>query len=423
MTESSPPQATTSTQPGQTPSVGQAAATATTRAALMGAVFLMATSAIGPGFLTQTAKFTNQLGAAFAFAILASIVLDIAIQLNVWRVIGVSGMRAQELGNRVMPGLGWVLAVLIAIGGIVFNIGNIAGAGLGTDAMMGLDPKIGGAITATLAIALFLVKQLGAALDKVLVGLGIMMVALTVYVAIVSGPPVGQALKNSVLPEQVNWLVITTLVGGTVGGYITYAGAHRMLDSGKTGVENVKAVSQSSVTGILLTGVMRVMLFLAVLGVVAGGTVLSEKNPAAEAFQAAAGDIGLRFFGVVLWAAALSSIIGASYTSATFLVSNNPEKRNLQNWVTIVFILISCTGYLIMGTAPSTLLIFAGAFNGLVLPIGFTLMIYVAMFRSKDLLHGYRYPRWLIICGIAATVVTWILAWNSFGGVFELLSK
>jgi len=57
-------------------------------------MFLMATSAIGPGFITQTAQFTAQLGAAFAFAIVASIVIDIAVQLNVWRVIGVAGLRA-----------------------------------------------------------------------------------------------------------------------------------------------------------------------------------------------------------------------------------------------------------------------------------------------------------------------------------------
>src|SRR4051794_20151578 len=71
----------------------------TSRSAVLGAMFLMATSAIGPGFITQTATFTAQLGAAFAFAILASILVDIAVQLNVWRVIGISGQRGHELGN------------------------------------------------------------------------------------------------------------------------------------------------------------------------------------------------------------------------------------------------------------------------------------------------------------------------------------
>jgi len=39
------------------------------RASLTAAIFLMATSAIGPGFITQTATFTTKLGAAFAFGI------------------------------------------------------------------------------------------------------------------------------------------------------------------------------------------------------------------------------------------------------------------------------------------------------------------------------------------------------------------
>ncbi|HEY4625639.1 MAG TPA: hypothetical protein VIH01_06445 [Blastococcus sp.] len=115
-----------------------------TRSTLLGAMFLMATSAIGPGFITQTTAFTVQLGAAFAFAIAVSIVIDIALQLNVWRVIGVSGRRAQELGNLVVPGLGWVMAGFLFVGGLVFNVGNVSGAGLGTDAMLRLDPKIGG---------------------------------------------------------------------------------------------------------------------------------------------------------------------------------------------------------------------------------------------------------------------------------------
>ena len=37
--------------------------------------FLMATSAIGPAFLTQTAVFTAQFYASFAFAILISIII------------------------------------------------------------------------------------------------------------------------------------------------------------------------------------------------------------------------------------------------------------------------------------------------------------------------------------------------------------
>lgn len=390
------------------------------RSALLGAMFLMATSAIGPGFITQTAAFTVQLGAAFAFAILVSILVDIAVQTNVWRVIGVSGLRAQELGNKVLPGVGWFLAGLVFLGGLVFNIGNIAGTGLGTNAMMGLDPKLGGAISAVIAILIFLSKKAGLALDKIVVILGAVMILMTLYVAIVSAPPLGEALRNTVMPEKVDFLVITTLIGGTIGGYITYAGAHRMLDSGATGVEHVKEITQSSILGIMVTCVMRILLFLAIFGVVAGGVALANNNLAASAFEAAAGQIGLRMFGVILWAASITSVIGAAYTSVSFVTKSSTKERT-RNLITVGFIAFCAVAYLLIGQAPQQLLIFAGAFNGLILPVGFALLLWVA-WRRRDLLHGYVYPKWLLIIGALAWLLTLFLGWNSLAGLAKLWS-
>lgn len=388
------------------------------RTALMGAMFLMATSAIGPGFITQTTVFTVQLGAAFAFAIMVSILVDIAVQLNVWRVIGVSGLRAQELGNKVLPGVGWFLAGLVFLGGMVFNIGNIAGAGLGMNAMLGVDPKIGGAISAVIAILVFVSKRAGLALDRIVVLLGAVMILLMLYVAIVAAPPVGEALKNTVMPAEVDFLTITTLIGGTVGGYITYAGAHRMIDSGTSGPEHVKEVSRSSVLSIIVTGVMRILLFLAILGVVAGGVALTSDNMAAEAFGAAAGEIGMRLFGVILWSAALTSVIGAAYTSVSFVTSTTTSPA-VRNRVTIAFILVCLAAFLLLGQAPQTLLIFAGAFNGLILPVGFGVLLWVA-WRRRDLLQGYAYPKWLLVIGAGAWLLTLFLGWNSLAGLAAL---
>lgn len=388
------------------------------RTALLGAMFLMATSAIGPGFITQTTVFTVQLGAAFAFAILVSILVDIAVQLNVWRVVGVSGLRAQELGNKVLPGAGWFLAILVFIGGMVFNIGNIAGTGLGLNAMLGLDPKIGGLLSAAVAVLIFLSKRAGMALDRIVVLLGAIMILLMLYVAIVAAPPVGEALKNTVLPDKIDFLIITTLIGGTVGGYITYAGAHRMLDSGATGVAHVKDITRISVLGIIVTGIMRVLLFLAIFGVVAGGVTLTSNNMAAEAFGVAAGEIGMRMFGVVLWAASLTSVVGASFTSVSFITkSTTPERK--RNLLTVAFIVVCSVAYGLIGQAPQKLLIFAGAFNGLILPVGFALLLWVA-WRRRDLLHGYVYPKWLLIVGAVTWLLTLFLGWQSLSGLARL---
>lgn len=381
------------------------------RSAVLGAIFLMATSAIGPGFLTQTATFTGQLGAAFACAILVSIVVDIAVQMNVWRVVGVSGMRAHELGNRVLPGVGYLLAALVVIGGFIFNIGNVAGSGIGANAMFGLDARIGGAISAAIAIGIFLSKRAGIALDRVVVVLGLVMIVATLVVAITSDPPVGEALRSTVAPDTFDFVATTTIIGGTVGGYITYAGAHRLLDSGRTGVEHVGDITRSSVVSILVTGLMRILLFLAILGVVAGGATLSAENPAGSAFEAAAGELGLRMFGVILWAAALTSVIGAAYTSVSFLTTRSTSART-RNLLTVAFIAASAVVFVIIEQAPAELLVFAGTFNGLILPLGFTVLLYVA-WRRRDLLGGYRYPVWLLAVGVAAWLLTLYLGWNA----------
>ncbi|WP_233191510.1 NRAMP family divalent metal transporter [Cryobacterium sp. M96] len=388
------------------------------RSALLGAMFLMATSAVGPGFIVQTTSFTVQLGAAFAFAILVSILVDIAVQLNVWRVIGVSGKRAQVLANTVLPGAGWFLAALICLGGLVFNIGNIAGSGLGVNVLFGLDAKLGGILSAAVAIAIFLSKRAGLALDKVVVVLGAVMIVLIAYVAIVSNPPLGLAVKNAVLPDDIDVLIITTLIGGTIGGYITYAGAHRMIDAGVTGRAQITEITRSSVLGVIITGVIRVLLFLAILGVVAGGVDLTSDNQPAEAFQAAAGEIGFKLFGIVLWAAAITSVIGAAYTSISFVTTSQTSPRT-RSIATVVFIAVSTLVYTLLGQAPATLLIMAGAVNGLILPFGFAVILWVA-WRRRDLLGGYVYPKWLLGIGVLAWLLTLFLGYQSLGGLATL---
>src|SRR5690554_6628428 len=143
---------------------------------LLGAAFLMATSAIGPGFLTQSAVFTEQLGPTFGFVILVSVLLSLIAQLNVWRVIGISGLRGQDVANKVFPGLGYFVAFLVALGGLAFNIGNVGGAATGLNVLFGLDYSIGAAISAIIAIFIFLNKNAGKGMDTLTKILGAAMI-------------------------------------------------------------------------------------------------------------------------------------------------------------------------------------------------------------------------------------------------------
>jgi Mn2+/Fe2+ NRAMP family transporter len=364
--------------------------------AILGAAFLMATSAIGPGFLTQTTVFTQQLLASFGFVILLSILLDIGAQLNVWRILVVSSKRAPIIANELLPGLGYFITGLIVMGGLAFNIGNIGGSGLGLEVLTGLNPKLGAVISCFLALFIFWMKEAGDLLDRFTKILGLVMMALTLFIALSSNPPMYEAITHSFMPTVFSAKSVVTLVGGTVGGYICFAGGHRLLDAGYAGTASLGDTNRSAVSGILITAIMRIVLFLAALGVVSGGAILDPANPAASVFKIAAGNIGYTFFGVVLWCAAITSVVGAAYTSISFL-------RNFSSWVDrhqqiaiSIFIIISTLLFAVLGN-PVKILVTVGALNGLILPIALAVILIAA--RHKKIVGNYKQPLWLDIAG------------------------
>ena len=373
------------------------------RSVLFGAAFLMATSAIGPGFLTQTSTFTAQHGAALALVIVLAIVMDITAQMNIWSVVSVSQMRAQDVANKLLPGLGVVIAILVAIGGLAFNVGNVGGVALGFNAMIGLDQKVGAVVAGCLGIIIFINKNAKTIMDKVATILAAVILVTVLVVAIISQPPMDQVAHGLTRvdylfnPDNKMFTALTTLLGGSCGGYIAFSGAHRLLDAGTSGI-------------------VRILLFLAVLGTCMEGSqwlaenakiitdAASGGNPAAEAFRLAAGDFGYRLFGLCLFSAGVSSVVGAAYTSVSFLKTLHPFIAKYERQFVVGFIAFSTLMMVIVGNAAG-LLIVAGAFNGLILPI--TLGVMLIASRSKRIVgEEYKHPMPLIVLGVVVVAVS-----------------
>ena len=352
---------------------------------LMGAAFLMATSAIGPGFLTQTSTFTAQYKSIFALVIICTILLDVTTQLNIWSVIGVSGMRGQDIANKVLPGLGYFIAFMVALGGLAFNIGNVGGGALGLNVLFGIPIVV-------------------------------------LYVAIKSKPPVGDAVSSIFHPGDVGALVLPliTLLGGSCGGYITFSGAHRLLDAGYSGKKDLPHVRQSVLMGVSVSGIMRILLFLAVLGVVTANpdVTLDASNPAADAFRLGAGVIGYKIFGLVLFFAATTSVIGAAYTSVSFLKTLHPFIMKNEKWFVIGFITASTLIMAILGK-PAALLVLAGALNGLILPL--TLLTILLASRNKKIVgEDYKHPTILIVLGVCVVLLTGFSGIKALPGILKM---
>ena len=164
---------------------------------------------------------------------------------------------------------------------------------------------------------------------------------------------------------------------------------------------------------------MRVLLFLAILGAVSTGFKLDPTNPPASAFQEAAGTLGYKLFGLVIWAAALTSIVGAAYTSVSFLKTFSPViSNNVNRWI-IAFIALSTIVFITIGK-PAKLLVIVGSLNGLILPL--TLGVMLVASGKKEIVGDYKHPKWLLIAGILVVLITAYLGAMSLTGLKALWS-
>ncbi len=376
---------------------------------LLAATTLMATSAIGPGFLTQTTVFTAQLAYNFGFAILISVVIDIVAQVTIWKTLTYAGIPVQQLADSLLKGLGRFLIIPIAFGGLVFNVGNLAGAGMGLNAMSGMPLTQGMLISCGIVGLIFYSDNFLPKLDIFIKAMAVVMVLLLVAMVFLADIDFLRAFRFTLLPEKVDIRATITLVGGTVGGYITFAGVQRLLDAGIT---DSRQVGKSAYRGILFTGIFRYFLFIGVLSPVLAGLVLNPENPTASVFSDYFGEWGGVLFGVMIWAASITSVIGATYTSLAFLKDLHPGFGKYRKAGALVFIAISLSINVFFGK-PVTLLVFAGYLNAFILPLG--LVVVLLSVVTHKALKGVPLSKGL---QAAAWAVTLLLLYFSIRSLF-----
>ena len=351
----------------------------------------MATSAIGPGFLTQTVVFTATLGASFGFAILVSVLFDLgpSSPSGAWWSPRASG---PDPGR---PGAARLGQAAHRAGGHrrtrAFNIGNVAGAGLGLDALLGLDPRLGAALCAVIAIGIFLVKEAGRAMDRFAQLMGGVMVVLAVYVAVAAAPAAGRSADPHRRAHPARRAVHRHHRGRHRGRLHHLRRSAPAARCGNRGQGSIGSATRSAILGIGVASLMRVVLFLAALGVVSQGLRLDPANPPASVFQHAAGSAGLPAVrrGHVGGGDHLGGGLGLhlGLVRADLLPPARRADPRSTSAMIVAFIVISTAIFLAIGR-PVTILIAVGALNAFVLPIGLGAMLLAS--RRADLMQGYR---------------------------------
>jgi Mn2+/Fe2+ NRAMP family transporter len=118
-----------------------------------------------------------------------------------------------------------------------------------------------------------------------------------------------------------------------------------------------------------------------------------------------------------MWCAAITSVVGASYTSVSFFRTLHPTIEKNSRILVSIFILVSTVIFIFIGN-PVTLLIVAGAVNGLILPIALALILIAA--NKQKIIGAYRHPLWMQIAGWLVVIA---MSWMGFITIKENLQK
>jgi Mn2+/Fe2+ NRAMP family transporter len=104
-----------------------------------------------------------------------------------------------------------------------------------------------------------------------------------------------------------------------------------------------------------------------------------------------------------MWSAAITSVIGAAYTSISFLKTFHPSLISLQKPLIILFIMVSAIVFILNGQPVKTL-VFVGQLNGFILP--FSLGIILLAAYRKQIVQSYKHPIWLTAFGAIVVLAT-----------------
>ncbi len=387
---------------------------------------LVAAAFIGPGTVTTCILAGVRFGDALLWALLFATLATIILQEMSARIGTVAGLGLGEaLRSRLRtPGLRLGAAILITaaigFGNAAFQTGNLLGAALGAELLLGGSLR-GWALAVALVAAVLLWRGNYRIIERALVGLVILMSGVFVLTALRTGAFSLQTLAPLLTPSlpEGSTLVALGLIGTTVVPYNLFLHAsaarerfHRQGTLTDARVDLVIAIGAGGLVSmaILLTGAR------------GGGADITSAADMARHLEPLLGRWARGFFALGLLAAGLTSAITAPLAAAWAVAGACGWEGGLRSprfrmvWGTVLM-----TGALFAasGVRPVPAILFAQAANGLLLPV--IALFLLATANDRTLLGDARNGVLANLFGTAIVLVTVALGLRGLLGAFGIL--
>jgi manganese transport protein len=348
---------------------------------------IVAAAFIGPGTVTTAtlagAGFGYSLLWALAFSIVATLVLqEMSARLGVITGAGL-GEAVRARFGRGLPRLAAVALIVaaIAIGNAAYEAGNLLGATLGMRGVAGGPAGLWVPLFAGLAFALLWTGRYRA-IERVLVGMVVVMSAVFLATALVLAPPLREIVAGILVPRAEGpraLLVALGLVGTTVVPYNLFLHAAAVGERWR-GPADLRAARLDLTVAIVLGGVISMAIAVTAAGAAGGtGRTVASASEMAAQLEPLLGSWARAFFAAGLFAAGMTSAITAPLAASYAVAGALGWPRNLRDrrlravWGAV---LLAGVPFAIAGTRPTiplgfgevSIIVFAQVANGILLP-------------------------------------------------------
>jgi NRAMP (natural resistance-associated macrophage protein)-like metal ion transporter len=390
---------------------------------------LVAAAFIGPGTLTICTLAGANAGYTLLWALLFSIIATIVLQEMAARLglVTQSGL-GEAIRQEFSKPFGRLLSIALIIGAIVigngaYEAGNISGAVLGLNVMIG-DFKF---MPLVIGLIAFLLLNTGnyKLIERFLVGLVILMSLVFLVTAIFIQPDWSSILKGLFVPKLASndLFLVIGLIGTTVVPYNLFLHASSIQQKW-TSSDDLNAMRIENRVAIILGGIISICIVITSAAAFQNGeTSVTNAADMAIQLEPVLGNWAKYFMVLGLFAAGITSAITAPLAAA--MAANGilgwkadffKDYRFKAVWMVILIV-----GSLVatLGIKPIVIIQFAQVTNGILLPVIASFLLYIM--NKKAVLGKYTNSLFQNALGITVILVTLFISFRSMNSVFHFL--
>lgn len=387
---------------------------------------LVAAAFIGPGTLTvctlSGADFGYTLLWVLLFATIATIILqEMTARLGLITQSGLGEAVRSQIENPVAKTLAILLVfTAIIIGNAAYEAGNISGA------VLGISGIFGSSFPWTLLIgsAAFGILFIGKVkiIERILIGLVILMSAVFLLTALLVKPDVSGIVNGLFVPSLTNsnQLAILGLIGTTIVPYNLFLHASSVSQKWKS-PNDLPDLRKENGVAIGLGGLISMAIVITSAATIFGKGVTGINEMALQ-LEPLLGSWAKYFLALGLFAAGISSAItaplAAAYT-ARGIFGWKGDFKAFKFRVIWIFILLIGTLFSMLGYKPIEVIQVAQIANGILLPIIVFFLIYLC--NKKSLLGVYINKPWQNTLAMLVIAVSLLVSFRSLNSVFGFI--